>query len=417
MWDLPSLNIYRPIPEMKRTPEVIFFLPLFLAIGFLLRPFVLSAQQPVDPLHKTERLQVAIFAPLYLDSAFDAQGNYRYNKTIPPFLATGLDYYFGLQQAIDSLTLKKAAVDIHIFDSRDPKQKPEALIGGDTLKKMHLIAGFVNVNEASVLGRFAKSNQIPFININLPNEAGSIVNPYQVVINPTLATHCSAIYKYLQRSHALSRVILITKKGTQEERIKTYLDEAANTTASVPIKIHTLEIKDTLDQEALLPLLDSNKNTVCIIGSLDLQFGTAVCTKLAQLSMAYPLLALGMPTWDQMNFTKPALKGLEMAYSTSFHAETEQKEIKDLRQALFSRYYVRVKDITLRGYDILCTLCQLPPAPGPSLLEQIYKTRQTLIGQLMVQPMLNPKTGIADYSENKYLLFVKKLNGTTVSTE
>ena len=106
-----------------------------------------------------------------------------------------------------------------------------------------------------------------------------------------------------------------------------------------------------------------------------------------------------------------------MIYSTSFHAEAEQKDIKDLRQAIFSRYYVRAKDITLRGYDILCTLCQLPPAPGPTLLERIYQTRQTLLGQLMIQPMLNPKTGIADYSENKHLSFVRKLNGATVSTE
>ena len=375
------------------------------------------AQATEDTVRKNDRLQVGVFMPLYLDSAFDPAGNYRYNKAIPGFLASGMDFYIGVQQAVDSLAKNKTAVDIHVFDSRDNDSKPEILTLGDTLKKMHLLAGIVNVNEAAVLARFAKANQIPFININLPNEAGSSANPFHIVTNATLATHCQAIYKYLQYNHALSQVLLITKKGTQEDRIRTYIEDAGATTASVPIKIKTLEIKDSLDAEELLPLLDSNKTTACVIGSLDLQFSMGVCAKLAQLTPNYPMLALGMPTWEQLNFAKPSLKGLEIVYPTSFYADPEEKKIRQLREDLFDRYFLRPKDITLRIYDFLYTFCQLTPNSGPFLLEKISQTQFMQLGQLNIQAVRNKNTGVTDYSENKKIYFVKKLNGATQAVE
>ncbi len=66
----------------------------------------------------TGRHSVAIFAPLYLDSAFDATGNYRYDKTFPKFINPGLEFYEGVQLALDSLQKEKALLDARIYDTR-----------------------------------------------------------------------------------------------------------------------------------------------------------------------------------------------------------------------------------------------------------------------------------------------------------
>src|SRR5689334_13710474 len=39
------------------------------------------------------RQTMAIFAPLYLDSAFDASGAYRYDKNFPKWISPGLEFY------------------------------------------------------------------------------------------------------------------------------------------------------------------------------------------------------------------------------------------------------------------------------------------------------------------------------------
>src|SRR5947207_5561621 len=58
--------------------------------------------------------KVAIFAPLYLDSAFDDLGNYRYDKQFPKFINPGLEFYEGAQLALDTLTKEGAPLEVFV---------------------------------------------------------------------------------------------------------------------------------------------------------------------------------------------------------------------------------------------------------------------------------------------------------------
>src|SRR5688572_26892480 len=54
--------------------------------------------------------KIAIFAPLYLDSAFDGNNEYRYAKnSFPKFINPGLEFYEGAQLALDSLNKEGAS--------------------------------------------------------------------------------------------------------------------------------------------------------------------------------------------------------------------------------------------------------------------------------------------------------------------
>ena len=171
-----------------------------------------------------DRHHVAIFTPLYLDSAFDATGNYRYDKQFPKFINPGLEFWEGAQMAIDSLKEEGIEVDIHVYDTRGAKKKFESLLGGDELRKMDLLIGHVTVNEAALLARVANNMDIPFVNANLPNDVGVTNNPNYVLLNSTLMTHCSGIYKFLQKNFALSNIIVFRKKGAQEDRLRAELE-------------------------------------------------------------------------------------------------------------------------------------------------------------------------------------------------
>ena len=66
----------------------------------------------------TPRYHIAVFLPLYLDSAFDASGNYRFDQNFPKYLNPGLEFYEGLQLAVDSLKKKVLPLDITVYDTR-----------------------------------------------------------------------------------------------------------------------------------------------------------------------------------------------------------------------------------------------------------------------------------------------------------
>jgi hypothetical protein len=77
-----------------------------------------TAVQPVMALQTdSTRQRIAIFTPLYLDSAFDAAGNYRYDaKTFPRQSSAGLEFWEGAELAIDSLKKEGVQLDIHVYD-------------------------------------------------------------------------------------------------------------------------------------------------------------------------------------------------------------------------------------------------------------------------------------------------------------
>src|ERR1700693_2156572 len=66
--------------------------------------------------------KIAIFAPLYLDSAFDDLNNYRYEKQFPKFINPGLEFYEGAQLALDSLAREGTPLEVFIYDTRAQKE-------------------------------------------------------------------------------------------------------------------------------------------------------------------------------------------------------------------------------------------------------------------------------------------------------
>ena len=80
---------------------------LFTALSALLILTGTSAQAQIDSSHKIHK--VLVFTPLYLDSAFDKiTGEYKYGKQFPHFINPGLEFYEGVQLALDSLAEEKA---------------------------------------------------------------------------------------------------------------------------------------------------------------------------------------------------------------------------------------------------------------------------------------------------------------------
>src|SRR5688572_15621158 len=98
---------------MMRIKKYFFLLPglLFLSVQFN----ALSAQDSVK--HK-----IAVFAPLFLDSAFNEHGEFRYGKQMPRFMQQGIEFYEGVQLALDSLAAEGNEMEVFVYDTRSLKQ-------------------------------------------------------------------------------------------------------------------------------------------------------------------------------------------------------------------------------------------------------------------------------------------------------
>lgn len=394
---------------MKRTG--IFAL---LTVCALLQTLVSTAQ--VDTVFAThdsmpERKRIAVFTPLYLDSAFDASGNYRYSKTFPKFINSGLEFWEGAQLAIDSLRKEGLKADVFVYDTRAARKSFTDIINTPEVRSAHLLIGHVSLNEAAMLAQLAAQMNVPFINANLPNEAGVSNNPNYVMLSSTLMTHCTGIYKFLQRNYSVSNIIVFRKKGPQEDRLKGYFTDIEKNTAAIPLKLKYIDLTDNFTAAQLQPYLDSNKTNVVLTGSLDVVFGQNLAQQLATLSSSYTTTLFGMPTWDVLDFEKTIYKGIEILYSTPFYINPSDKLVAATTEHFRRTFYSRPSDMLYRGYETVYHFAHLLQLHAGNLGSSLGDKKFSLFNEMDIQPVLDKSTMTLDYFENKKLYFVKKVDG------
>ncbi|HEV2354469.1 MAG TPA: amino acid ABC transporter substrate-binding protein, partial [Puia sp.] len=156
----------------------------------LLAPWAVNAQVDTaaikPPSDSAARPRVAVFLPLYLDSAFDAAGNYRYDNSFPKFMHAGLEFYEGMELALDTLTKERVRLDVQIYDTRSAGRSAESVMNSPGFQGTGLIIGVVaSGGEEQQFAAAALRQHIPFINVNYPNDAGITGNPSLVILNST----------------------------------------------------------------------------------------------------------------------------------------------------------------------------------------------------------------------------------------
>lgn len=359
----------------------------------------------------TSRVQLAIFAPFYLDSAFDASNNYRYDKNFPKFLSAGLEFYEGAQMALDTMAKEHVSLDVRIYDTRGSLQQ----VLNDSLSHVGLIIGEVsNTTELQELATAAAKRGVPFIDANYPNDGGITNNPSLVILNSTLRSHCEGIYRYVQRNYATKSLVYFGKNGAQEDRLKGYFTDLDKKTAGVPLKIKYVTLDDNFSVADVAARLDSMTLTVCIAGSLDDVFGARLCQVLAGLK-SYQTKIIGMPTWDSQDWTKPEFGGEEIVYTTPFYINPVDTLVKSLVQVFKSRFYSRPSDMFFRGYETVYRFGHLLVLHGKDLSGSIGEKKFKVFNDFEITPVfLNRQTMTLDYFENKKLYFIKNLDGTSM---
>jgi hypothetical protein len=357
--------------------------------------------------------KIAVFAPLYLDSAFDELNNYRYEKLFPKFISPGLEFYEGVQLALDTLGKEGAPLEVFFYDTRSDKKSLASQLESPEMSDVEMILAYANPQETWSIASAARTKKIPYINVNLPNDAGITANPYFVMLNSTLRTHIAQVYKYVQKNYALDPIIVFRKKGQMEDVIKTYLDEESRITASVPLKIKYVDLTDSFSLRQLTAQLDSNHHALCIAGSLDENFGRRLSLQLASVSKQYFVTLVGMPTFDNLakDFSRPEYKGLEIVFSTPFYNSRIDKVSQHIINYFSTKMYARPSDMVMRGFEAGWRFSKLLMKYGNDLSSNLGSKEFTVFRELDIQPVINKQTNTLDYFENKKLFFLKWQDG------
>ena len=357
------------------------------------------------------RLKVAVFAPVYLDSAFNGDDYKLGSNNLPKSMLPGLDFYNGVMMAIDSLESDGKDLEVMFYDSKG-SESIYTIIRKPEFDKINLIiAAFNNKADVKPLAEIALHRNIPLISSTFPNDGGVTKNPDFVLINSSLKAHIEGIYTYLQKNFASTNNIYVRKKGQLEDLVEYYFKNAANTTTSTPFKYKSIQFEDNDADQKLMNSLDSNTENTIICGSLNEMYATKLVKTLA-LNGSYSCTAIGMPTWDGIKeLDGNACNGVNIIYSTPYNFIRTQPLAVKVSKQYTEKLNGRPSDMFFKGYESMFHFGSLLLDYPNTLIDHLSDKKYKLFNDFDIQPITD-KEGNVQYLENKKLFFIKKLNGS-----
>ena len=358
------------------------------------------------------RLKVAVFAPIYLDSAFNGDDYKLGVNNLPKYMLAGQDFYNGVMMAVDSLQAAGRNLEILFYDSRG-KESLNSIVRKPEFEGVNLIiAAFNNRQDVKLLADVAQQNKIPLISSTYPNDGGVTNNPYLVMINTSIKTHVEHIYKYLQKNITTNNLIYVKRNGQLEDLIQYYFTEAEKANPYPALKYKTIEFTDNPTVQFIAGSLDSNLVNTVICGSLNETFGVKLVKALAA-NKSYDCTAIGMPTWDGLkDLDNYDCHGVNLVFSTPYNFVRSQPTAVKICAAYKSEFYGRASDMFFKGYESMFHFSSLLLEHPDDIMQHLSDKDYKVFNDFIIEGYKPSADAPVQYLENKKIYFIKKLNGS-----
>ncbi|HEU4551803.1 MAG TPA: ABC transporter substrate-binding protein [Chitinophaga sp.] len=356
---------------------------------------------------KRSSYNIAFFAPLYLDSAFSATWDPS-SRTMPRYVLPGLDFYEGAQLALDTLRLQGYNLNVIVYDSKS--RNVSTLISNHTMDAADLIIGSISNPELRELSDFARSKQINLVSGTYPNDGGISDNPFLLITNSTLKTHCEALQNYVQEAFATKNILLLHRNTSIENRIASDITAAYDKMqSSKKSRIRDVVWSDATTDAQLSQYLLVDRPNICIVTALDEQGAKAILQKLSVQAPNYPLHIFGMPTWDVMKFKEPELQGLQVYYSTPYFNDKTDAYSRYITDYFKRVYKARPSDMAFKGFELTYYFVKLLNDKGVYFNAAVNDTSKKVFTHFDYEPVyLQAGEEQPDYFENKNIYIIQK---------
>ncbi|WP_343701334.1 ABC transporter substrate-binding protein [Chitinophaga sp.] len=400
--DGPPPELSKPKPEEKKPEEK---KPEAKAAPFNVPAFAREV--------KRSSYNIAVFAPLYLDSVFATSLEIP-GRTMPRYVLPGLEFYEGVQLALDSLQTQGAQLNVQVFDNKSRNTDVASLIRTHRLDNTDLIIGAVSTPELKPLSDFAKQKEINLVSATYPNDGGITDNPFLLISNSTLRSHVEAIHDYAQKGFANKNILVVRRASSFEASIANSI-KAAHDRLNYDKKSRVREViwSDATTDQQLTQYLLADRPNLLIITALDEAGAKTILRKLAPHRGTYPMHVFGMPTWDVMKFKEPEFAGITMYYSSPYYNDKTDLYSRYITDHFRRVYKSRPSDMAFKGFELTYYFVKLLTQDGVYFNKDLNKPGNRVFTSFNFQPVYlkdgeSSTEVMPDYFENKNIYIIQK---------
>ena len=361
-----------------------------------------------------ETYHIAIFAPLYLDSAF-SNGQLSSDNSIPKFIMPAVEFVQGAHIALDTITVNGKSVVASIYDSKSYLQPISWLIKYRKLDNVNLIIGSVKDPDYRELADFALEKNIPFISATYPNDGGILANPFLVIVNSTLKANCEGIFSYLLQKHGTDKIYIVKKKG--DDRMDNYIRSINYEEGKPLLNIKTIMVDSTISTYSLMNRIDTLHTAVIIGATLDEDLAKSLADACYAIQKKHSLVLIGMPNWDGFRslYKKDAYTDFPIRYTTPHYDAKNNSADSILIKKYFQLYRAKPSDMAYKGFGVTWYFTNLLLKYPGEIMSHLNDSSLSVFHNYNFRPVyIEKQNKTPDYYENKHLFIMEILNGDVV---
>lgn len=354
--------------------------------------------------------KVAIVAPLYLDSIFSGDF-YKYGKGFPAFAMAGFDFVQGASMAIQDFVSDSIDVEAKVFDSKASVVPLSNIISNGSLDDVKLIIGSVKDQDYMLLAKFAAAKKIPFVSATYPNDGGIKNDPFLIIQNSTLQSHCESIFTHLLTNYGTEKIVFVKRPGARGDMVSELFAKLNSPDKNQLLNLDIVNI-EAEDYSEVAKHLDSTKSTTVIGASLNNEFCVGLVKYLASIKNKYPSKTIGMPSWEGINFNGAAYKDYEILYTANYYNPKTTTRAKAIAASYKEDYKGNASDYVYKAYDVTTYFLSILKQYPNDIMGHINDgTEKVFTNPIYFPDYTDANDAYPNFYENKRVFFLKKVNG------
>ena len=336
--------------------------------------------------------------------------NNYYKTEIPLRSLRAVEYYEGVELALDSLQKRKLALKVQVFDTEAKESKLDSLLKTKALAESDVILGPVSSKLLQKTANFGRDSGIMVVSPFNNNPSVTENNIFYLQLNPGYPVHYQHMGKFLAEGiqtpaelkyRLKTQKVLIVgqqKDSTAVEEITAAYQKGKNDLeAKLPFYLSpnnglSIEnIKKHLSKDAL--------NIVVIPSYRSEAFVFAALRELHSLvdrvekHKGYEFLVIGMPQWkyyERINYDY--YENLRLHFSDAFFVQENSQEAKAFIKKYKERYGIAPREFAYMGYDATLYLAEMLEKYGTGFPEQFHKAPYIgLQGRFYIEEMIEER--------------------------
>ncbi len=311
---------------------------------------------------KKAAYRVAIIMP-FRSKSFSAAPS----REIPGHSLKSIEFYEGVQIALDSLKKEGVSLFVDVFDSMGDTTTVRTILQKPELKQADLIIGPISSRTLTMVAEFAKTYQTPLVSPFNPRPDLTTNNPYYIQVNPSFTVYSKTIIENLyqieqeNRYRQLDKKVLLLGENSDSLEIQQLQKNFAIYTNTFDTLLpQYLSSSASVKINYIRPLLDKSKLNIIVIPSSNEEFIYNCLRELQSLvdkidpNKGYQIVVVGQDRWKYYSrITFEYYESLNLHFPAEFYVNKSISKNINFRNGYKNNYGIAPREFGYIGFDVM----------------------------------------------------------------